>query len=790
MAIRSMVKRNRTPNQNQSSDSSYNRIWTITALAAAIMATTPLTASAQERALQLEEVVVTAQRREESMQDVPIAVTAVNADELAATQVDNITNIQQLSSSIRFDVVNSAANSANIVIRGIGTVGNSRAFEGAVGVFVDGVYRTRAGQAMQNWLDIEGLQILRGPQGTLFGKNTSAGALILNSTTPSTEEFGVDYEMKVGNYGDRLIRSSINVPIGDRAAMRVAALWGEQDGYIDDPNGGDYNDRAPRGAKVQFLFEPTDTFSGRLILDWSEEDNNCCYGQLDDIDGPTQPLINSLIQARGLQLPSDDLEDYEQVLSNPTDQTIKDKGAVLSLSWELAEDLELKSISSYRDWEISQEGMDADFTGANILGITESLRTKMISQEFTLNGVVPAFGPFEGGDYVVGLYYADEDIDAHHELWWGDQAQFYWDTLFFLSSGFPPGSVDAAEGQWSDVDMPADSESTAIFTHWNLDVTERFGLTAGLRYSSDKKNGAMQRNYFTPAPNAVFRAIGAQPGPEFDEDYQEEAVTGTLSAKYHFSDEMMAYATYSRGYKSGGVNIDNSGAGTNLNNPEEVPGAVPEDPTYEAEYVDGYELGLKSQYWSGRARSNLALFYNDITDLQLAQFQGTRFSVDNAPEATVYGLELENQFLLNETFTLAFDITHLMEARFGDDPEMGILADREFAVAPEISANLALSFDQPLGGSGMNLFGRVGVVYNSEIYSNTSNNQKVDAESEYAANIGLRSETGSWSVMAWCQNCTDNRYAKVHFDSPLQAGDFNAYVSAPRTYGITLRGHF
>lgn len=759
-----------------------------TALAAAIAAAVPSAVSAQE-ARQLEEVVVTAQRREENLQEVPVAVTAVTGDELAAAQVDSIANIQQISSSTRFAVVNSAANSANIVIRGIGTVGNSRAFEGAVGVFVDGVYRTRAGQAMQNWLDMESLEILRGPQGTLFGKNTSAGALILNSKAPTTDDFSVDYEVGVGNYGNQLVRGATNVPISDKAAMRVAAIWGSEDGYIEDPNGGEYNGREPRGAKIQFLYEPSETFSSRLIIDWFDEQNNCCYGQVDDIDGPTQPLINALVLAQGKQLPSANLKDYQQVLSNPTDQSIDDKGAVLHMAWELDGGRTLKSVSSLRDWRISQQGMDADFVGANILSISESLRTKMISQEFTLNGDAESIGPFSGGDYVVGVYYADEDIDAHHELWWGDQAQFYWDTLFTQLYGFPAGTVDATEGQWSDVDMPADSRSYAAFTHWNLDVNEQFGLTVGLRYSRDEKNGAMFRNAFTSAPNAVFRVLTAQPGPEFDDHYEEDAFSGSLSAQYHFTGQVMGYASYSRGYKSGGVNIDNSGAGTNLNNPEEVPGAIPGDPTYRAEYMDGYELGLKTEYWNGRARSNLAVFYNDIEDLQLAQFQGTRFSVDNAPEATVYGLELENQFVLNDTFSLMFDLTHLAEARFGDDPVLGILADREFAMAPDLSANLALDFERPIA-SGLNLFGRVGMVYNSEIYSNTSNNLKVDAQSEYAANIGLRPDSTSWSLSAWCQNCTDNRYASVHFDSPLQAGDYNAYVSYPRTYGLTLRGSF
>ncbi|WP_295802238.1 TonB-dependent receptor [uncultured Microbulbifer sp.] len=765
-----------------------NLTFASTALASAIAALLPTSSLAQDGP-QLEEVVVTAQRREESMQDVPVAVTAVTSEDMAAAQVDSIVNVQQLSSSVRFAVVNSAANSANIVIRGIGTVGNSRAFEGAVGVFVDGVYRTRAGQAMQNWLDMESLEILRGPQGTLFGKNTSAGALILNSKAPTLDSFTMDYEVSAGNYGNQMVRGAANMPLSDTAAMRVAAVWGSEDGYIEDPNGGDYNGREPRGAKVQFLYEPSDTFSSRLIIDWFDEQNNCCYGQVNAIDGPTQPLINALVQMQGKQLPSADLEDYQQVLSNPTDQAIEDKGAVLHMAWQLDGGRTLKSVSSIRDWRISQQGMDGDFVGANILTINESLRTRMFSQELTLNGGVEAFGPFSGGDYVVGLYYADEEIDAHHELWWGDQAQFYWDTLFFQLYGYPAGSVDATEGQWSDVDMPADSVSHAVFTHWNLDVTEQFGLTAGLRYSRDEKNGAMFRNSFTTAQNAVFRVLTAQPGPEFDDHYEEDAFSGTLAAQYHFSEQMMGYASYNRGYKSGGVNIDNSGAGTNLNNPEEIPGAIPEDPTYRAEYLDGYELGLKAEYWGGRARSNLALFYNDITDLQLAQFQGTKFTVDNAPEATVYGLEVENQFLLNETFSLLFDLTHLAEARFGSDPVLGILADREFAMAPDLSANLALDFERPIG-SGLNLFGRVGMVYNSEIYSNTSNNLKVDAQSEYAANIGLRSDSAAWALTAWCQNCTDNRYASVHFDSPLQSGDYNAYVSYPRTYGLTLRGSF
>ncbi|MYM63445.1 TonB-dependent receptor [Pseudomaricurvus sp. HS19] len=757
------------------------------ALAAAVIATLPVAsmAATAERKLALEEVIVTAQRREESQQDVPVAVTAANFDDMVAAQVDSIANIEQISPSIKFDVTNSAANSANILIRGIGTVGNSRAFEGAVGVFVDGVYRTRAGQAMQNWLDVESLQILRGPQGTLFGKNTSAGALLLESKRPDSEAFGGDYEATIGNYGKKLARVGVNVPVAGVGAFRIAGLVGEEDGYIEDPNGGDYNGREPRAVKAQFLLDGIEDFTARLIVDWSKEENNCCYGQVDAIDGPFQPLIdNVFIPMRGLKAPSSDFDDYEQVLSNDTEQTIEDQGAVLQLEWALSDTMTLKSVTSYRDWEINQQGMDADFSGANVLTINEGLKTETISQEFTLSGELDEFAFFQSADYVLGLYYADEEIEAPHQLLWGDQAQMFFDILIGAA-----GVADASEGLWSDAFMPASSETKAAFMHWNLELTDRLGFSVGLRYSKDEKEGALERNYFNPSPVTPFRLLGVQPGPTYSDSFEDEALSGSLAARYHITDDVMAYASYSRGYKSGGVNIDNTAAGTVMNNPDEVPGAVPLDPTYKSEFIDGYELGVKADYWDGRARTNVAAFYNDITDLQIAQFIGTQFTIDNAADAEVYGLEMENQLLLTEAIKLNFDVTYLAEAKFGDDPALGALADREFAQAPEFTGNLALSAEEEVI-PGLLLSGRIGVSYAGEAYTNTSNDYTRDAQTEYTASVGIGSVSGLWSVTAWCQNCSDERYPTQHFNSPLQGPDANAYVSAPRTYGLTLRGSF
>lgn len=765
-------------------NSKCGAMFQLAALACGVVSVMP--ANAQNQRLQLEEIVVTAQRRAENLQEVPIAVTAVTSEDLANRQVDSIANIQQISPSIKFDVTNSAANSANILIRGIGTVGNSRAFEGAVGVFVDGVYRTRAGQAMQNWLDIDGLQVLRGPQGTLFGKNTSAGALILNSSMPTLEERTLNLELSLGNYNKKMMRAAVNLPLSETLAVRVAGLWGEQDGYIENPNGGEYNERSPMALKVQALYQPSDIFNAHLIVDYSDESNNCCYGQMDAVDGPTQPIINSLIAARGLALPSANIRDYEQVLSGNTDQTIRDKGAVLKMNWELDSGATLSSVTALRDWSISQVGMDADFTGANILFINEYLSTEMFSQEFTLSGNVGGFGPFDDANYVVGVYYGDEEIDAGSQLLWGDQAQSYWNAITATT-----GLFQASEGLWAESRLPATSKTYAAFTHWNFNFSESLGVTVGLRYSRDKKSGAMISHYFDPDPFAAFRLISSQPGSEYDESFTDSAVSGSLAMKYHFSDSVMGYVSYSRGYKSGGVNIDNNGAGDVTNNPNITPGAQPEDPRYKSEFVDGYELGLKAEYLNGLARSNVAIFYNDITDLQIAQFLGTRFKIDNAPKAEVYGIEVENEFLISEVFSLNLDITHLADASFDDNSNViGTLAGRRFAHAPEFAANLSLSMNQPLD-NGLSLFGRISTSYSGGVYTNTSNDHKRESESEYALSIGIRSDSEvSWSVTAWCQNCSDERYISQHFNSPLQAGDANAYVVAPRTYGLTLRSSF
>ncbi|HMT43214.1 MAG TPA: TonB-dependent receptor plug domain-containing protein, partial [Chakrabartia sp.] len=225
----------------------------------------------------LEDIVVTAQRRDENIQDVPVSVTAANAESLAAAGITNVSNLNNLSPSISFRSTNIASSTSNIQIRGIGTVGNARTFEGAVGVFIDGVYRTRSGQALSNFLDVAGLQILRGPQGTLFGKNTSAGAVLINSTRPELGAVNGNIEASYGNYDTYLTRGAVNLPVGDMAALRLAAVFQGTGGTWSNPNGGHLNGNDDWGVKGQFLVEPTDSIRVLLIGDYARSKGDCCY---------------------------------------------------------------------------------------------------------------------------------------------------------------------------------------------------------------------------------------------------------------------------------------------------------------------------------------------------------------------------------------------------------------------------------------------------------------------------------------------------------------------------------
>jgi iron complex outermembrane receptor protein len=734
------------------------------------------------------DIIVTAQRRSESLQNTPLAVTAITGDALAAQHIDNLSNISVVTPSVNFQSTNNAQASANLEIRGIGTVGNNRSFEGSVGVFVDGVYLSRAGQLLSNFLDFASLQILRDPQGTLFGKNTTAGALLITSVKPQFDRYDGSYEVTVGNHGAVLARVASNLPMSDTIALRLAALISNTDGYIENPNGGDrYNDHRPRAFKAQALFEPNSALTFRLIADISIEHENCCYGSVVSVPGPVQPLINALTAANGLKLASANPYAYQAVLNLNTDQHIGDRGAVLLSDWKLSAETSLHAITAYRVWSESQLGADFDFSGADILIGNETFKSRQFSQEFDLYGRIGETPLFKSADYLAGLYFAHEALLATRDLFWGQQAQTYWNSLFVP---FPPGSVAAAHGQFSSERYPADDRSYAAFTHFTFNVTDRFSAQMGLRYTREMKHGAFENPYFDPAPNEVFKVIGIQPGPQFNAAHSDSAVSGTAGFQYTFDTGKMAYVTYSRGFKAGGINLDNNAAGLVADNPAIVAGATALNPAYRPEKIDGVEAGFKADYLEDKARSNLAVFYDKISDLQVAQFLGLRYAVLNAPSAKVYGAEIENTYRVTRDFTLTAAATALPEAKIAESHVLGPpLSGRRFAQAPRWAGGLGANASHPFNGS-FAMTARAALQYTGRVYTDTSSNYQIGSAMLLNAGLGIESVNRHWSVEAWCLNCADRRYYIFTFPVPLQAGTQGAYVGAPRAFGLTLRGHF
>jgi len=748
----------------------------------------------------LREIIVTAQRRAENLQNVPIAITAADADTLATARVDNIANIQAISPSITFRATNISSSTANVIIRGLGTTGNSRSFEGSVGVFIDGVYRTRAAAALQNFLDIDNLQILRGPQGTLFGKNTTAGALLLSSAAPSTDGRQMLVDMTVGNYESVLVRAAANLPLSDTLAVRIGGLASTREGfYTDAQTGRDLNGDATQAVKGQLLFEPSSDFSIRLIGDYSRGGGNCCYATSSFAAGPTEPLVNALTQALGLRVPSARLSDFQQTLNGNGRQTIKDYGGTALIDIGLGNS-SLKSVTALRNFSLDQRDMDPDFSGADIFRYFETFKSRFFSQELTLNSKIEALN----ADLVVGGFFSDEKLRMSRILPWAVQAQTYWDTLL-SAAGIPAGTAQAPVGTWATEDMRGAAKSYAAFAHMDFAIGSRVNVIAGLRYSIEKKRGSFRNPYFEPSPLALFKLLGVQPGPAYDRSTTDKALSGTFGLQFRPIDDVMLYATYNRGFKAGGVNIDANGAGTLINNAavyNALPAAIragffgnataqaPLSPIYKPETVNAFELGGKFQYLNGRARTNVAFFYYDLSNLQIAQFVGLRFTVLNARAATDYGVEVENLFELTDGLTLAIDGTYIPRAKYAADPNIdAVLSNSRFRFAPKLSGNVALNLDQPVSDD-VNLTGRVQYQYTSAQLINTAGTSRQGPVSLVNANLGVKLPVWNLTIEGWVQNLFNKTYFTQAFATPLQTGDENGYLGAPRTYGLRLRATF
>jgi outer membrane receptor protein involved in Fe transport len=811
--------------------------------------TDPTSATQDQGGNSVEEIVVTAQKREQSLQDVPIVVTAISEQALQDAGVRDIKDLTVLTPGLTVTSTSSEA-STTARIRGVGTVGDNPGLESSVGVVIDGVYRPRNGVGFGDLGEIERIEVLKGPQGTLFGKNTSAGVINVLSKAPEFD-FGVDAEFTVGNYGALEAAGSVTGPLADTLAGRMFVARRVRDGLYDVENGNgprtetDDNNRDYYTLRGQLLWTPTDDLDVRFIADYTDRDEYCCVG-VNTVRNPVrQGYIDFLSQQRhGVPGTLNPVDPYERLAfaNLSTDQKIEDSGLSAEATYDINDDLTLTSISAIRNYRLEQ-GQDSDFSTADIWGRSpneNSTEFNYYTQELRLAGATDRL------DYLFGLFYSHEELDRNDSIRYGADFEPYFGLIFagqtnaalfpfaqnLLSTTASPanpfglpaaaGGALGARGAVFPVgsgnkdSYAQETDSFALFTNNNFRVTEQLELTLGLRYTVEDKS--LDTQYTNPlgAPGCQavltrFIAAGRPPAlapllggvcalptsdPAFNnvqtkQERSEEELTGTVKAAYRFTDDVLTYASYARGYKAGGFNLDRSRLTFGVINP---------DTSFEPEFVDSYELGAKTEFLDNSLLLNATIFHQTFEGFQLNTFTGTSFVVTSIPEVVSRGVDADFLYLTPvEGLTVQGGVTYA-ETQFGDFvPGAGVsarLPNARVSLAPLWSTSLSGTYERPVAE---NLLARVAVnaKYQSS-YNTGSDLNPLKVQEGFTlvnARVGLGTEDGRYSLELFAQNLFDEEYQQVAFDAPLQneAGvrdAINAFLGQPRLYGLTFRVNY
>lgn len=791
-------------------------------LFAAILLFLPLTLPAPALAADkpIEEIIVTAQKRAQSIEEVPIAISAYTAETLQVAGVEDIRDLTILSPSLVLTSTQSESAGTTARIRGIGTTGDNLGLESSVAVFIDGVYRNRNNVALTDLGKVERIEVLRGPQGTLFGKNASAGLISIVTEAPDTEELRAYTDLSAGNYDYWRLSGGITGPVaGDKLALRLDGTVTQRDGFVDElSTGTEYNDRDRYLLRGQLSSQLTDSLSLRVIADVANHDENCCAAVTWKA-GPTSALIGLL---GGTVI--NPARPYDRNMYANTnrgyDQDTDEWGVSAELNWDMG-GMTLTSITAYRDWD-ADRSQDIDYTNADILYRdrgTYGNEFKTFTQELRLAGTSGSV------EWLVGLYYLDEKLDVRDAVRTGNAYEPFANGLIqagggpanalSLFTGLPVGTVFVdGDGAISD-DFEQDTDSWAVFTHniWNLN--DRSRITLGLRYTAEDKDldaaiasdnqacdiiaQRITLGLLTGATAQTALRFGCLPffsslvDGNYSASHDDDELTGTLGYAYDFDSGWLGYASYGRGYKAGGFNLDRAG----LSNPFSGTAPVASQLEFDPETVDAWEVGAKGMLLD-TVQLNLAAFWNEFDDFQLNSFTGTNFVVANVGGVTSKGVEVEAQARPIDQLTLAGGVTYA-DTRYDNDVSVTTLRNQRLTNAPFWSATGSATWEQAVGG-GMTGFLNLNFRFNGDM--NTGSDLDVEKEQTsymvWNGRIGFGPDDKRWQFELWGRNLFDREYLQVAFDAPLQgegtgAGStqtFAAFLGDPRTWGATFRYNF
>jgi iron complex outermembrane receptor protein len=713
----------------------------------------------------LEEVVVTARKRTESLQDTPLSVSVFSESEIFARAIDSITDLGHASPNVIIDAGASASGSnaaSTIFIRGVGQTDFTLSLDPGVGVYVDGVYYGQQVGTALDFLDLERVEILRGPQGTLFGRNTIGGAINILTKQP-VSEFGGRLNLTIGSDERIEASGSVNIPLSENLHSKLSIAVRNRDGYVDrvgsDIELGDDDSVSGRGT---VLWSPTQDLEVVFSADYTREREEVAPEVLVDVNEAAPiPFFHNFLKGPPCFPPPGSTTDPncfndQWVPPDPfTEYGTFDSVSELDL-WGLAltatwtfDSLTFRSITAYREFD-SFFSIDNDHSPLTIVQFTSDFESEQFTQELQLLGTSLA----DRLNWLVGLYYYDESAADRNPV------------------DFSIGSLEVG----GDLDVT----SYAAFAHATYSLTNKLDVTLGIRYTDEEK--VRDPNSFFTSPFILGPTLILPPGtylvPPEPVKIQADASTPLANLTYHWIDELMTYISYSEGFKGGGFT-------------DRVAFPVPETPTFDPEEVESYEVGIKSSFFNNRLRLNVAGFFVDYTNIQILVATAIAPVTQNAAAGEVKGFEIEFQGLLTDNLELSGGLGYIDAEYTRIDPlATEISIENEFPKTPDWSANLSASYELLLPGGGT-LTPRLDWSYRDAVFNDALNDPRVRQESFHLLNASLRfaNPTEKWGISLSGRNLTDEEYI-LNGKSNGAQGIVTAIYARPAEWNLSFYVNF
>ena len=784
-------------------------------LSQSVMAVAVSAIALTTNAATLEEIVVTAQQRAESLQDVPVSVAAVTAKKISDS---GIVDLQGLSELVPNFSINETGISTTVTIRGISSGINS-GFEQSVGMYNDGIFYGRDQLARVPMIDMERVEVLRGPQGILFGKNSIAGAVSQISAKPTDEFEGSVTALYEPDHGETDLRMVLSGPLTDNLSGRLAVMTRELDGYVKNTElGVDEQNEDEQVVRATLRWDVNDSVTATLKSSQSTFDvlgrNMEVYQSFGHLEA-LNSVYNSPTAPWSVDTELNYIADNNGHFSNN-----EVNNSTLTVDWDL-EGLTLTSVTGYVDYEFT-ESCDCDFTGAPVFDAGRQEEYQQLSQEFRVTSDLGS-----NFDYIAGLFFQNTDLT------YADQIQLPDPTVVNTALGLlGAGALQPfAPGSSTDRTFNQEGEVIALFAQGTWSVSEALRLTVGGRYTEEKKDANRQQRHkanatfggqYMPAVtadpvsgayNVLYGIFAIEAYDQINGKLDDSSFSPVVTMEWDANPDTMVYATWTKGYKSGGFDARSNGhPDASVNNGLKSGAAITGSWEFANEEATSVELGSKMSLADGAAELSVAWYMTDYTDLQVSQFDGTLgFNVTNAGEAKVKGIEADGRWALTDNITLTGSVAYLdfnyekfpnsqcyFQQEDTDGDKLCDAGGKRKEFTPELQANLGAAWASEMS-NGLELNASLDVSFMDEyLYAaNLDPRSKQDAYSMVNARIALAGSEGAWELALLGRNLTDETVINFGGNTPLggtltggAGNSYYAFVNRPRNIALQVNYSF